>query len=287
MLRRTIVVLLLLSIALALLAAAGHFLLGWWRPAQPEVIVSGGGFEAHSEKTTLTDVLQIARDALAKIERDVHDFSGIMFKEEWDGEKIVKSYMFIKFRQQPFSVYLNFLTPGDKEVSGREVIFVQGQNDNNLLVHTPGMFYSILGTMHLDPNGPVAMRGEHHPITDTGLASLCRELIQRGEAAGHPRSGSAAKVGVRRYPSARINTRACTLFEIYPIWDEKTKHDYLARVFVDKEWGFPIRVEIYSVSKDRKQDPQLEEEYTYLDLKLNNGYTDADFNPKNSQYHFP
>ena len=33
--------------------------------------------------------------------------------------------------------------------------------------------------------------------------------------------------------------------------------------------------------------PNSSEEYTYLDLKINNGYTDADFDPKNRQYKFP
>ena len=50
---------------------------------------------------------------------------------------------------------------------------------------------------------------------------------------------------------------------------------------------FPRRVEVYELPRDEKHVPQLLEEYTYLDLKLNNGYTDADFDPKNCQYKFP
>ena len=50
---------------------------------------------------------------------------------------------------------------------------------------------------------------------------------------------------------------------------------------------FPIRVEVYELPLDRGKGPQLVEEYTYLDVKLNNGYTDADFDPKNRQYKFP
>jgi hypothetical protein len=61
----------------------------------------------------------------------------------------------------------------------------------------------------------------------------------------------------------------------------------LACVFIDNEWHFPIRVEIYELPQDRSKQPQLVEEYTYKDLKLNNGYSDADFDPKNRQYKFP
>ena len=105
---------------------------------------------------------------------------------------------------------------------------------------------------------------------------------QRGEAAGDP-----SQVQVKRYRHARINTRACTLLEItYPVHEPKI-WGYLARVFVDDEWHFPIRVEVHELPLDRSKGPQLVEEYTYLDLKLNNGYSDADFDPKNPQYKFP
>ena len=149
-------------------------------------------------------------------------------------------------------------------------------------MHTPGLIAGRLGTISLDPTGWLAMNGERHPITDLGLANLCRQLIQRGESAGNPR-----QVQARRYRHAGINARACTLLEItYPVHEPKIA-GYLARVFVDDQWHFPIRVEVYELPQDRSKGPQLVEEYTYLDLKLNNGYTDADFDRKNPQYAFP
>ena len=32
--------------------------------------------------------------------------------------------------------------------------------------------------------------------------------------------------------------------------------------------------------------PELIEKYTYLNLKLNNGFTETDFDIKNTNYHF-
>jgi hypothetical protein len=176
-------------------------------------------------------------------------------------------------------VYLNFLEGSNK---GREVIYVAGRNDNKLLVHTPGIQDMTVGTMHLVPNEYPAMLGERHPITDIGLANLCRQLIQRGEAAGDP-----DRVEVKRFPRGRLNGRACTIFQVkYPA-NEKGLWGYLARVFLDDEYHFPTRVEVYELPEDRKKEPRLVEEYTYLDIKLNNGYTDADFDPKDPQYKFP
>ena len=126
------------------------------------------------------------------------------------------------------------------------------------------------------------MNGERYPITEIGLANLCRQLIKRGESAGDP-----SEVKVKRYRRARINTRACTLLEItYPVHEPKIG-GYLARVFLDNDLHFPIRVEVYELPLDRGQGPRLVEEYTYLDVKLNNGYSDADFDLKNPQYKFP
>jgi len=126
------------------------------------------------------------------------------------------------------------------------------------------------------------MHDEHYPITDIGLANLCRQLIKRGEGAGDP-----SQVRVKRFPHARINNRQCYLLEVtYPVHEPKI-WGYLARVFMDKEWKFPIRVEVFELPEERAKGLQLVEEYTYLDLKLNNGYSDADFDRKNRQYKFP
>jgi hypothetical protein len=277
--------LLMLLLAAGLVASVGHYWLGWWRVTKPDTTISTGGYDAQSEADTLEKVLGIARQSLEEINKNVHDYSAIILKRERVGNDIVKRWMFIKFREPPFSAYLYYLDAGkldgsNEDVKGREVIFVEGRNDGNLLVHTPGLLFSALGTMHLPPNGFLAMKGERHPITDIGLANMCRQLIRRGEAA------DSAKVRVKRYPDAKINSRPCTLFEVYPIWDEKSKEDYIARIYLDKQFKFPTRVEIYEMPKGDKP-PQLVEEYTYLDLKINNGYTDADFDPKNRQYKYP
>jgi hypothetical protein len=60
----------------------------------------------------------------------------------------------------------------------------------------------------------------------------------------------------------------------------------LARIFVDDELKIPIRYESYDWPREAGGPPELIEEYTYLDLKLNNGFTDEDFDTRNPDYHF-
>ncbi len=282
----------IVTLVLALVAGIGYFGLGWWQPSQATISETATRYGVVSEPTTLQEAMATAHQALDEIEHNVRDYSAIIVKKERISRKLVdkdlsdKDYittvMFAKIREKPFSVYLNFISRSDNElVKDREVIYVQGRNNDMLLAHTPKFFGSRL-TLPLDPKGWLAMQGEHYPITEIGLANLCRQLIRRGESAGDP-----SQVTVKRRRQARINTRTCTLLEItYPVHEPKTM-GYLARVFLDDELHFPIRVEVYELPLDRSQGPQLVEEYTYLDLKLNNGYSDADFDPKNPQYKFP
>jgi hypothetical protein len=268
---------------LASLVAVGYFGLGWWRPSHAAIEETASGYYGEGKAGTLEASMVTAHQALEEIQQKVHDYSAVIVKQERIGSELVQAVMFAKIRAEPFSVYLNFLDRSDdKGVKGREVIYVQGRNDNKLIVHTPGLQDATVGKLSLDPKGMLGMHGEHYPITEIGLANLCRQLIQRGELAGDP-----SQVKVTEFHDARVNKRACTLLEItYPVREPKVSA-YLARVFLDTELHFPIRVEVYEVPLEASKGPQLVEEYTYLDVKLNNGYSDADFDPKNPQYKFP
>ena len=276
--RKTLLLLLILA---GLVAAAGHFLLGWWQPTHRVVTENLSDYTDQSEPATLDNILVSARKWLGDMEENIHDYSATLVKRERIGETLVEKKMFIKFREKPFSVYLKFLDVSNEDVKGREVMYVDGRNGNKLQVHTPGMLTGAF-TIPLPPKGLLAMHGEHYPITEIGIANLCRQLIQRGEAIADP---SQAKV--RRFPHAHVQNRPCTLLEVtYPI-NEKGFRGYLVHIFVDDEMHVPLCVRVYGLPAKVEMEPQIVEEYTYLDLKINNGYTDADFDLKNRQYKFP
>ena len=84
--------------------------------------------------------------ALAEMRSEIKDYTAILAKrEQINGVVGDPTYMNVKIRcprknddgtVSPFSIYLKFLKP--KEFSGREVIWVDGQNDNKLMVHEAG-----------------------------------------------------------------------------------------------------------------------------------------------------
>src|SRR5271157_183147 len=161
---------------LALLAAGGYFGLGWWHPWHATISQTAGGYDAESRPATLEEVLVTAHQALDEIEHKVHDYSTVIVKQERIGDQLIQTVMFAKIREKPLSVYLYFLDRSDnKGVKGREVIYVQGRNDDKMIVHTPGWQDATLGKRTLPPKGFLGMLGERYPITEIGLANLCRQ----------------------------------------------------------------------------------------------------------------
>ena len=58
---------------------------------------------------------------------------------------------------------------------GREVIYVNGKYDNRLVAHPGGMMRFL--TLHLDPQGRLAMRANRHSLQNSGMEKII-ELIE-------------------------------------------------------------------------------------------------------------
>lgn len=150
-----------------------------------------------------------------------------------------------------------------------------------MLVHETGLKGMLLGTLMLAPDGFLAMRGQHYPLTEIGIQNLTRRLV---EVAKH--DSKYEECGVKFFTNAKVGKRPCTCIQV--VHPEPRRHFlfHLARIYVDDELKLPIRYEAYGWPKATGGNPELIEEYTYLRLKLGRGFTNDDFSPKNSAYHF-
>src|SRR4051812_5033855 len=102
----------------------------------------------------LTPVLRIVKASQGEFDAKVKDYSCTLIKQERvDGELGEEQHIMMKIMDQPFSVYMQFLQP----FAGREVAYVNGQNDGRLVVLDAG-FKRMMGKMNLDPNGSLAMK---------------------------------------------------------------------------------------------------------------------------------
>ena len=237
----------------------------------------------------LDPAIKMAHDALQRVNSEIRDYTGTMIKQERvDGALTPTEYMDCKIRNRqmkgdqivvPFSVYLKFRKPA--AMKGREVIYVEQRNNGKMVVREGGLKGRILPTVWLNPQSRLAMRGNRYPVTEIGIETLTRRLIEKGT-----RDRNHGECDVQFFKNATINRRSCTCLQVmHPV--RRSYFDFhLARIFMDNELGVPTRYEAYDWPATEGGEPQLTEAYTYLNLKLNVGLTDADFDHKNPAYNF-
>ena len=236
----------------------------------------------------LDPALQLAYDGLSRMRRGVHDYTATLVKRERiDGRLGEEEFIELKIRnarnregigQVPLSIYCRFLKPAS--CAGREVIWVAGQNNNKLVAHETGVIRGLV-RVNLDPEGGLAMRGNRYPIYEAGIENLVVKLIEKAE---RDRKAGACEVD---FFNSRVANRDCLLIKVRHD-ERRSPYDFhLAEVFIDRELGIPIRYAAYTWPRRAGEEPILEEEYTYTNIRLNVGLTDRDFDPDNPAYAFP
>jgi hypothetical protein len=208
----------------------------------------------------------------------VHDYTCTFVKRERvDGRLTAEHIMFMKARTDPKSVYFKFHQPN----RGREAIYVQGRYRDRIVAHDVGVTKFLAGTMHLDPHGSMAMEDNRHPVTEAGIGTLIDTVAKHWAVELTPGESVLAF-----HDDARVGNRRCTMIEsVHP----RRGPNFLfhkVRLYIDQEFGLPIRFEAYDWPRHAGLVPDLVEEYSYLDLKLNVGLRDHDFDPGNQQYSF-
>lgn len=237
----------------------------------------------------LDRALQIARDGLTGSRANINDYTALMVKREQIGGALSEhQFMHAKVRNrkvidgkivQPLSVYLKYLKP--TSMKGREVIYVEDKNDGNLVAHEGGFKGRFLPTVTIPPDGMLAMRGQRYPITEIGVENLIVQLLERGKTA---KKFSDAQCEFRK--NARIKDRACTVFQMTLPTKQPELDFYQAQVFIDDQFNVPIRYIAYDWPIREGAPLQVLEEYNYLNMKVNVGLTDADFDRNNKAYGF-
>ncbi len=208
----------------------------------------------------------------------IKDYSAIMVKQErLSGELGEQQYMFVKVRHEPFSVYTYFMAPAD--LKGQEAIYVEGKNGNEIQAHGTGLQKTMFGTVSLSPTGLIAMRGQRYPITRIGVLNLVDRLIEVAE-----KDLEYGESEVKIFRNATLNGRSCTCLQVVHPVPRNNFLYHIARIFIDDELCVPVRHEAYDWPKEPGGAPELLEQYTYVNLKMNNGFTDADFDVRNPNY---
>lgn len=235
-------------------------------PEKPEI----------DEKHPLYKLLEVGYKA-RKLAEAIDDYECVFAKQEMLGKKLVKTTMNMKFREKPFSVYLKFQDLN----KGREVLYVQGKNGNNLLVREAGI-KSVIGTLELAPTSPDVMAENKYPITQIGMKNLLNTIIKQWES-----EAEFGGVTTQKRVGSKLPTgETCTVFEAVHEKPFKEFKFHTTRLWIEDETGLAIGVQQLAFPGKTDKEPPLVEEYFYEKLKTNVKLTDADFDKGNSSYAF-
>ena len=248
-------------------------------PASAET--TGGGVK----QPTMAELIELAQGMLAHMRANIRDYQGTLVKHERIAGKLAEeAQMEFKIRnpaESPASglaAYLKFIEP--RTTRGREVIWVAGHNENKLIAHESG-FLNLL-RVELVPDGSLAMLGNKYPITELGMLRLVEKLIEKID-----RDVDLSQCLIETREGQMVGDRACRLIQVTQPKSVPGADFYIAQVFLDTERQIPLRYAAFLWPEKAGDPPPLEEEYTYLDVELNVGLKDSDFDPDNPAYNYP
>ena len=211
------------------------------------------------------------REAEAAYDR-VPTYTAVFHKQQRVAGKLrPEETILLKCRKKPFSLYMKWIRAPYK---GSELLYVAGWNEGRVRAHRGGILRFV--TRNLDPRDPGLMAGNLRPVTSTGIGYLLETVATNIR--------KAIKVGELTFSERGQETvyrRNTQILEVV-IPKERAK-DYDGCRYVinqDIQSKILVRIRVYD------RDDQLVENYGYEDLDLNAGLADADFDPKNSEYHF-
>lgn len=228
---------------------------------------------------TIDDAIELAGTHRTGL-KQVKDYTAIFTKTELVRNKVIKQKMDIKCRHEPFSVYLHSRNGKD---GSREVLYVAGANDGDLLVHERGLLASLAGTQKLKLDDSLVTAENRYPITDIGVAKIVDKSLVTWQA---EKKADPKNIEVRIYSQAKIGAIPCEMIEVSRKQKMPEFNFSLTRVYFVSESKLPIRAEQFGWPERTGDKPPLIEIYDYADIKVNVGLTDTDFDPQNPKYGF-
>lgn len=212
-------------------------------------------------------------------------YSARMSKQEVvGGELLPEHVIWMKCRQKPFSVYLSWET-GDP---GREVLYIEGQNNGRLLGHDGG-WKSRLPSFSLSPESSLAMRDARYPVTRAGIGGLIDLMIEAHET--DLQTGRYSQCDYE--PHVEFDGRDCESFTTTyksrgasPVYRKSI-------TLIDRERHIPLSSHHYewpqsgpATSGNDLDATTLIEAYEFTEIDFDVQFNDEDFDRQNDEYAF-
>lgn len=198
----------------------------------------------------------------------VEDYTAIFMRRETregklqDEEKIQFAF------KKPFCISMKWL---DGPGKGRDLFYVDGQNDGKILVNPGGLIGALVSYVRIDVDGPMARKNSTRSIKQAGLGNTIASILQQTLLAKERKELQVVDHGERE-----LEGRAVRFVErILP--QEPVYQNHRLLLWIDKSTGLPVKIVLYN------WDDVLTESYFYSNLKTNVGLTDDDFVPSSAR----
>lgn len=218
------------------------------------------------------EMLDILRMSIGEVKK-VKDYTAMVHQVQRVGKKLLpEEVLLYKFRR-PNSVYIRWV--GEVK-NGREVIYSEGWNNNEFLVHTGG----ILGifTLSLDPGSKEAMKETRHPVDESSIIFMMETLEKSLDyAISHPEDG----IVVEDMGDGEIFGKKIKKIRLKFPYGEGYPYYAPVSIFgIDTVRFLPLYYKASGISGE------MWEEYKLKDLKTNLGISGSAFDPENPEYGF-
>jgi len=229
-----------------------------------------GAMVAHAAASDSLNAEQWLKEAEAAY-ASITSYTAIFHKQQRvAGTLLPEETILMKFKK-PFSLYMRWVRAPYK---GSELLYVEGWNGNRVRAHRGGILRFV--TRNLDPRDPALMADNLRPVTGTGVGFLLDAV-----AINIRKAIDAGELMFSEGGEETVYGRKTQVFDVvFPKQSAKSYESYRFVINQDVESKILIRIRTYD------RDGQLIENYAYESLDLGARLTDADFDPKNPEYHF-
>lgn len=254
----------LFILAFILVVAVGGLGFAWSYGLFDTSVNNAGSQIENSSNTSsgdLTEALALARKA-QEVLNQMPGYKCVYLRDELIGLEMQQNYLNLTIQHKPFSVCMEWIEPKSKK--GRKAIFVEGKNDNKMLVK------QLVLKLTLDPEESIKRKESRHTIREAGLKNMVDRFVAAWEKEIHLNETAT------RYSDADVKVMVSGKEVVYPcrcvetVHPMETKGKYTFQrtlVFFDKTNHWPVRMEGYDWPTSNSGEGRLAEKYIYINVQ--------------------
>jgi hypothetical protein len=216
--------------------------------------------DAQMEELAKKNPIAFLKYCIRRYDYTVQGYELTFKKQERLGGKLYPSETIaVKFREEPFSVYFDWIKG---ERLAKKVLYVRGENNNKLLVKPAGKLAAlVVSVVERDPNGEEAKESSRYPMPEFGIKVGMVLTLEAWQAARKNKTLDIEYAGVKKIKE--LGDRECYVLKRPHYAKPEADGISSSTFYFDKEtW-------LQTGSTLKNKDGELIGEYWFADITLN------------------